>query len=148
MYYAAIQNIYRAPYSSSSARSFYNSQMCLHLRRANLEISYNTWRRKYARNVCVYGCIYFIPKNPCGMAVAFEAEPLRHESASDSFSLRLQRREFYILCSSLSLTLSSALGCHYICNLMLRHCFHSLLRNLPTCRKNKRRISFWKWKSG
>lgn len=98
----------------------------LRSRQANIsrEISHNTWGRKYACNICVYVCIYFIPKNPYGIAVTFEAKPSRRESASDSFSLSSQKgEEFYTLCSTLTLILLSTLGCHYTCNLMLRHCF-------------------------
>jgi len=38
------------------------------------------------------------------MAVTFEAEPLRRESASDSFSLRSRREEDFISCALVSVS--------------------------------------------
>lgn len=129
-------------------RLFYNSQMCLSSRKANFVKSHITHDTEsmHATFVCMCALyIYFNPKNLCGMAVTFETEPLRREGASDSFSLLSQTRELYILYlySCLSLTLSSVLGCHYICNLMLRYCFYSLLGSLPSClRKNNQKFHF------
>lgn len=124
--------------------------MCLSSRKANFmkfHITHDTESIHATLYVCVRCTFTLIQKS------------LRHGShfwdgafttrRSDSFFLLSQTRKLYILYlySSLSLTLSSVLRCHYICNQyensMLRYCFHSLLRSLPSClRKNNQKFHF------
>jgi len=76
------------------------------------------------------------------MAVTFEVEPLRRESALDSFSLLSRREEDFISCARFCLLLSRA--CYDVITYVILCCATVFILFYGTCPKNKRRISLWK----